>query len=166
MRWRDGLVVAALIALLPLTGCAAPAADSGSIAETPDAGGPAPIDADTLDVLDAQKAAFDDWMYDWQSSGCDADRAASGDLDCASLLSFGQLEATATSIAFGSLPEFGVGDEGTESVAVVASAADVAGVAWVDAECAGDPSPRCAALARDFVERIGALQEGLLQWSR
>jgi hypothetical protein len=171
---RRAVLAAALaaVSLAALVGCASagPAEPAGGITEEAveetTGGERAPIDADTLDALDAQKAAFDGWMYDWQSSGCDEERAASGDLDCATILSFGQLEATATAIAFGSLDDFGIGDEGTDAVARTAAVADVAGTNWVDAECAGDPSPTCAASAREFVQSLAALQEELLQWSR
>jgi hypothetical protein len=166
MTRRLALVVAGAIALGPLAGCATVLADSSEIAETADPGGAVAIDAETRDALDAKKAAFDDWVYDWQSSGCDEERAAAGDLNCASLLSFGQLEATATSIAFGSLPDFGVHDDAAKQVAAVAGDADAAGTVWVDAECAGDPSSACAGLARDFVRRLDALQEELLLWAR
>jgi hypothetical protein len=164
---RVALWLAGAIALVPVTACATVAADPPAALETADAGGGAVvIDTETRDALDAQKAAFDDWVYDWQSSGCDEDRAASGDLDCASLLSFGQLAATATSIAFGALPDAGIRDGAAERVAGVAGDADAAGTAWVDAQCAGDPSTACAEVTRTFVRRLGAMQEELLQWTR
>jgi hypothetical protein len=163
---RTALWSAGAIALVPLTACATVAADSRAVVESAQAVDAAPIDAETRDALDGQKAAFDDWMYDWRSSGCDEDRAASGDLDCASLLSFGQLEATATSIVFGSLDDFGIQDEAATQVAAVAGEADAAGVAWVDGACAGNPSPSCVDMTRDFVRRLDALQEQLLRWTR
>jgi hypothetical protein len=170
---RAGLAAAlAVVSVAVIAGCATPGAAEpaddtiDAAVEGTTSNERASIDSDTLDALDAQKAAFDDWMYDWQSSGCDEERAASGDLDCATILSFGQLEVTATAIAFGSLEDFGIGDQGTDAVARTAAVADAAGAAWVDAECAGDSSPACAASAREFVQSLTVLQEELLQWSR
>jgi hypothetical protein len=171
---RVGTVAAPLLiaAAVLFSGCTSTAqvessdAAADSTADAGDTGGLGAIDAATLDALDERKSDFDDWMHAWRDAGCHTGATPGGDLNCATQLAAGHLVASAVAIEFGSLPDFGMGDETTERVASIAQAAEASGAAWIDGECPGAATPSCDALVVAFVDDLGALHEELLRWTR